>query len=1180
MANRSPAPLRAAGTVLRALLGLSLLAALVIGAPFLLLTVGHQPTELPGGTELLTQQDDGSLLLVVMTCIGWAAWAAFAFSVLVELVAVLRRRSAPRIRGLGGMQSLASFLIGGIVLLAPTAASAATVAPAVAATVSHTAGGQNTGETPAPQAAVAKLQHTVTSATESPWELAQTYLGSGPRWRDIAALNPDIPELVAGDQYLPQGTVLTLPDDARLPVPTDTTSASAPEAADRPTSTMHPQGNEGEEAATTYTVRPGDYLSKIAETELGDGDRWPELYEANKGAPQPYGHTFTDPDRIYPGQELTLPTEGQQPRPGTDTDQPATPRDTHRATPDNDHPATPEEADHQEAQDKHIASPAPDAQQQDREEQAERGAGAAGAHTTAPEPAGSAAGHPELSTSPQPETRATSSASAPAEHRAPTASAASSGEHETASSGARAGVIGLTATGILAAALVGSLAYRRTMQQRRRRRGHRIAMPSGRSAETERAMRSVDAGTELGLLADALRTAALHLAQEGRPLPEITTVQLGARGVRLHLAEAVPPVAPFTAVPDESVQWWCPAGTRELLADEELRDVDPPFPALAVLGEDEDGAIVLVDLEHVGALHLTGTGRLAFLRTLALSLALTPLAEQIEIAVAGEDTAPGLSMLDGNRVTPYPDLGDAVRVLEQHQAGQQQVLGEFGNEGSLSVARASEDLVEELWPLVVLADLDTCPDGEQSQGRLWQVLEAPVRSAMAIVTSSTVAPDRGGVWCVDTDAGELTVPGSGVRVRLVTVTEEEYIDVLELGLTADSPTDHPGPPLGAPEPHPVAPAVPYYNEEPAYTEAGTDPAGVSGPGGKGVRGPGLLVGLADLDDEPDAPEERPIDEGPSVHQESAAPLAPSAASSPGEVLPALVSTAKVSVRLPQPIDAGASGSVEERTGIPAKASADDAHIDADGDSGPLVCVLGPVELRGARGSVASNRRTLALELTAWLAFHPGANSHQLDEVIAPSGRVTRATRNSRIGDVRKWLGTNPAAPADTFYLPHMNQQPDKLYRLDGVRCDWAEFERLVHESHRTDGADAQQLLREALTLVRGRPFAGIPARRYTWAEPLCQDMVSAIVDAADDLAARCLKMGDARGALWAVARGLDAAREMECLWRHRFRALAMLGQFDDLASEVRELDALVLDLGTSVEEATEELLRQLESPHR
>ncbi|MCX0247986.1 BTAD domain-containing putative transcriptional regulator [Streptomyces drozdowiczii] len=1107
-----------------------------------------------------------------MTCIGWAAWAAFAFSVLVELIAVLRRRSAPRIRGLGGMQSLASFLIGGIVLLAPTAASAATVAPAVAATVSHTdgQGAHNTGDTPAPP--VAKLQHTVTSATESPWELAQTYLGSGPRWRDIAALNPDIPELIAGDQYLPQGAVLTLPQDARLPVPI----ASASETADRPTSTMHQQGTADEEAATTYTVRPGDYLSKIAETELGDGDRWPELYEANRGSEQPYGHTFTDPDRIYPGQELALPGTVRPDQPGARTapDRSTTSRTGQQNAPEtNEHQATPT------PEKEHAQGATPRAQQP---QQSEPGAGAAGEQTREPTraaPTGSTAADPGPSRPAAPEANTTPSAPTPTESTTTAAAPAGGQEKETSAAGTRAGRIGLGATGFLAAALVGSLAYRRMMQQRRRRRGHRIAMPSGRTAETERAMRSVDAGVELALLADALRTVALNLAQEGRPLPEITTVQLGARGVRLHLAEAVAPVAPFTAAPDESAQWWCPAGTRELLPAEELRDVDPPFPALAVLGEDEDGAIVLIDLEHVGALHLTGTGRLAFLRTLALSLALTPLAEQIEIAVAGEDTAPGLSMLDGNRVTPYPDLGDAVRVLEQHQAGQQQVLGEFGEEGSLSVARASEDLVEELWPLVVLADLDMCPDGEQSQGRLWQVLEAPVRSAMAIVTSSTVAPDRGGVWCVDTDAGELTVPGSGVRVRLVTVTEEEYIDVLELGLTADSPTDHPGPPLGAPEPHPVAPAVPYYNEEPAYTEAGTDPAGVSGPGGKGVRGPGLLVGLADLDDEPDAPEERPVDEGPSVHQESAAPLAPSAASSPGEVLPALVSTAKVSVRLPQPIDAGASGSVEERTDIPAKASADDAYIDADGDSGPLVCVLGPVELRGARGSVASNRRTLALELTAWLAFHPGANSHQLDEVIAPSGRVTRATRNSRIGDVRKWLGTNPAAPADTFYLPHMNQQPDKLYRLDGVRCDWAEFERLVHESHRTDGADAQQLLREALTLVRGRPFAGIPARRYTWAEPLCQDMVSAIVDAADDLAARCLKMGDARGALWAVARGLDAAREMECLWRHRFRALAMLGQFDDLASEVRELDALVLDLGTSVEEATEELLRQLES-HR
>ncbi|MCX4451682.1 LysM peptidoglycan-binding domain-containing protein, partial [Streptomyces sp. NBC_01789] len=1144
----------------RALASAAALALLVVGAPWLLLHVGTLPSHVPSLGDIgdtLTATDDGHVLFTVLTLAAWALWLWFLVSLLIEAASLLRRVRAPRVRGFGSAQRLAGVLLGGLLMLPSATALAATPALATAAVATtHIPHAPATPDVPqqaqAPEQATGPV-HVVGATGETVWDLAEQYLGDGQRHTEIKTLNPGL----ADQSFLTEGTTVRLPADARLPASATTDAAS--HASTDSTNAAQPQGSTRKEATASYTVRAGDSLSSIADSELGDGDRWPEIYEANEGGPQPYGHTFTDPDRIYPGQELTLPTESQQPGHGTGTDQPAPPRDTH--------PATPEKGDHQEAQDKQDdTSPAPDAQQQDREEQAEHGAGAAGAHTTTPEPAGSAAppasAKPEAPASAEPEAGATSSASAPAEPTAPATSAASAGEHETASSGSRAGVIGLAATGILAAGLVGSLAYRRTMQQRRRRRGHRIAMPSGRSAETERAMRSVDAGVELGLLAAALRTAALHLAQEGRPLPEITTVQLGARGVRLHLAEAVPPVAPFTAVPDQTGQWWCPAGTRELLPGEELREVDPPFPALAVLGEDEDGAIVLVDLEHVGALHLTGTGRLALLRTLALSLALTPLAEQIEIAVAGEDTAPGLSMLDGNRVTPYPDLGDAVRVLEQHQTGQQQVLEEFGREGSLSVARASEDLVEELWPLVVLADLDTCPDLERSQGRLWRVLEAPVRSAMAIVTSSTIAPDTDEVWCVDTDAGEVTVPGSGVRVQLVTVTEEEYVDVLELGLTADSPTDHPGPPPAAPEPRPAAPAVSYYaeepetqpavpsvsyyDEEPARTEADTDPARVSGLG-EGVRGPGLLAGFAGLEDEPG---ERPVGEGRSVHQEPA-PVAPlgqrvSGASSPGDVVPALVSASKVSVRLPQPLAPDAPPATEAKDDIPAQASVDDVCVDAEGESSPLVCVLGPVELKGARGSVASNRRTLALELTAWLALHPGANSHQLDEVIAPSGRVTRDTRNSRMGGVRKWLGAaNPADPT-TLYLPHMNQQADKLYRLSGVRCDWTEFERLVQESHRADGADAQQLLRQALTLVRGRPFAGIPARRYTWAEPLCQDMVSAIVDAADDLADRCLKLGDARGALWAVARGLDAAREMECLWRHKFRALAMLGQYDEL----------------------------------
>lgn len=50
----------------------------------------------------------------------------------------------------------------------------------------------------------------------------------------------------------------------------------------------------------TYTVRPGDDLSTIAQALLGDGDRWDELVTGARPA-------IADPDRIHPGQVISLP---------------------------------------------------------------------------------------------------------------------------------------------------------------------------------------------------------------------------------------------------------------------------------------------------------------------------------------------------------------------------------------------------------------------------------------------------------------------------------------------------------------------------------------------------------------------------------------------------------------------------------------------------------------------------------------------------------------------------------------------------------------------------------------------------------------------------------------------------------------------------------------------------------
>jgi nucleoid-associated protein YgaU len=53
-------------------------------------------------------------------------------------------------------------------------------------------------------------------------------------------------------------------------------------------------------ATTTYTVKAGDTLSKIAKEHLGDANAYMAIFEANRDQ-------LTDPNQIKPGQVLKLP---------------------------------------------------------------------------------------------------------------------------------------------------------------------------------------------------------------------------------------------------------------------------------------------------------------------------------------------------------------------------------------------------------------------------------------------------------------------------------------------------------------------------------------------------------------------------------------------------------------------------------------------------------------------------------------------------------------------------------------------------------------------------------------------------------------------------------------------------------------------------------------------------------
>ncbi|MFF5922792.1 hypothetical protein ACFY8C_31410 [Streptomyces flavochromogenes] len=363
---------------------------------------------------------------------------------------------------------------------------------------------------------------------------------------------------------------------------------------------------------------------------------------------------------------------------------------------------------------------------------------------------------------------------------------------------------------LVAGGVVLMLRRRRALQRRQREDGTAIVMPTGRAAVTEQALRSRDSTTELLLLDTALRTLASHLAAQERALPPLVAIRLGAEGVLLHLSETandsdgqlpLGAAAPFTAVKDRSGVWWCPADSTELLDSDELAEVAAPYPGLVPLGEDTGGGVLLIDLEEFGALHLTGSRRLQMLRTLGVSLALSP-PGQVDVLVAGEDTAPGLSLLDAQRVQPHPDLETATAAAGAHHGDQQRLMAEV-DLPDLFHARVSDD-AEEFQPLVVLCDLDTCP-APQAVSRLDSILDAELLSSTAVITSDA-QPARaaaGEVWEIDTDTPTLAVPNTTLHCVLSMCSDDEYADILTLAVTADSPTGVP-----ATEPVPLAKLLP------------------------------------------------------------------------------------------------------------------------------------------------------------------------------------------------------------------------------------------------------------------------------------------------------------------------------------------------------------------------------------
>jgi hypothetical protein len=331
--------------------------------------------------------------------------------------------------------------------------------------------------------------------------------------------------------------------------------------------------------------------------------------------------------------------------------------------------------------------------------------------------------------------------------------------------------------------------------------------------------------------------------------------------------------------------------------------------------------------------------------------------------------------------------------------------------------------------------------------------------------------------------------------------------------------------------------------------------------------PGTLGGeeAADTGD-PNEPDKGPT--APLRTTDSGAPPAPEAAGGPSLAT-------RIVQESPSPVPEAAdhpAGDAENQEPVEEPPASDAAHNATDVRTmprpAPRILVLGRVIIENAAGTVEPTKRNRLTELAAFLALHPGCDHTSIDAAQWPGHRVSDNTRNTAMSKLRRWLGKTSGGED---YLPRY--QAGTGYQLhDRVDSDWAQWQRLLPDA--SDAATTEDL-EAALALVRGRPFDGVRARRYTWAETLEQHMTSAIVDASNELARRRLREGRWRAAEAAVVIGLSVEPGMERLWRARILAAHSSGNTAGVQEAVDRMLAIVDELGGDLEDETEQLLTQL-----
>lgn len=730
--------------IVKGLASLVLLLVLVIGIPAVLVLIVGNP--LPSGEtlqNLLTTPDYGGRFLFgsFLPIVAWIAWLTFAASVIVEIPSAVGGIRAPRIKGLGAQQALAGALIGAILLMftagslisAPKAQATAPEPSAtqISAPVSVEANTQNKAPAlnQAPEQTKALPKHTVV-AGESLWLLAETYLGDGARYGEIAELNYGVAQADGGalsdGHWIEPGWVLNLPASAQAV----------------------------EKQAMTHVVAEGESLSSIAEHYYGDAGAFEQIFKASQGVAQPGGGSLTDPDVVLPGWVLTVPAAAVVAP--TSLAQAATPPAVAAEVPP---PA---------------AAPAPAVEA-----------------PTAPAPAVETPAPTAPSVeAPAPAVEPTPAAASPIPGASLSNVPVAADEAETVEetpvdSAAEAEFPVRTIGGIgalLASGLLSVLGLRRIAQRRRRRAGERVAAPSREDENLELQLRAVEEPKTIDDLDRALKFLAVWGQDNSIALPQMFCVRVAADEIAIYLAAPAQLPSPFVAVDDSNTVWTIEPAT---IGDLD-REPTAPYPALVTVGQDAKDAHLLIDLEYVGALGIAGEEELVSnaLTALAVELATSKWGEQLQVTMVGvSDELP--AALSTGKVRHVDDM-DALLVLLRGKAKATKEafarLGVSGVEEARTLGRDAEGWMPEI---VILGQQ---PSASQ-RTELEELVTAIPRIGIAAVSAGKVTGD----WEIRIGSkGSATLEPLGLEMVPQLITDEEGKKIMSL-LSVASQDCQPGP---------------------------------------------------------------------------------------------------------------------------------------------------------------------------------------------------------------------------------------------------------------------------------------------------------------------------------------------------------------------------------------------------